>query len=386
MKPFVTYENRIYELTHSIAHIPRRKKELMLKPYQSAIIEDLSQIDIVLSDSTFHLFINTLEAISKLDGYAKDKFTAFPILLLRTEALSSSQIEHYHASNRSVALAQLNKKHTKEAKIIQSNLDALIKSTSEDRNIDLNFIEDIHGYLMGDSTHKDDLGIRKVVNWIGVSNLFPHEADYVPPHPDHLNVYLSQLIKFINRNDLHPLILSAFAQAYFEIIHPFIDGNGRVGRILIQIILHRFAFTENIFIPISVSLVKNTKRYVDSLNAFKEGYYEEAIQVILQSILDVIPHVYRVLETMIEMKQGFLNKIKARSDALVWQIIDDIFMQPVIDVDYIKRKHKANDQAVRNNIEILLNAGILTKIGNNMRDVTYECKQILSILDGFAVI
>lgn len=385
MSPFVTYEKRRYSVSPTV-YISRNKRTLINESYDSALIEDLSGFDIHLSRETNELFVEAIETLSKLDGYIKDKLVAFPMLLLRTEALSSSQIEHYTASNRNVALAQLNKKKTSETKIIQSNLEALVEGVSKSGQLDLDFIIDIHHKLMENQLlNSEGYGVRKMVNWIGTSNQFPHQVDYVPPHPDYLELYLKQFVTFINRTDIHPLITAAFSHAYFEIIHPFADGNGRVGRILIQVLLNKSKFLENVYIPFSVGLVKHTIQYVRALDAFKEGDYEQIIKLMFQSALDIVPKIYQSIEEMIELKAHWSIKINARKDALVWKILDDLLVQPVLDVKYLVLKHMANDQAVRNNIDILLEAGVISKIGSEKRDVTYECKEILDVLDRFVL-
>jgi len=385
MKPFVQYEERFFDYANTLTYISRKKRELAEKPYQSAVIDDLSNIDILLSPKTNELLMETIEVLSKLDGYVKDKLISFPMLLLRTEALSSSQIEHYSASNRNVALAQLNKKETLEARTIKSNLEALISSVNQYKKINKEMIIEIHKNLMHDEINQETEGFRNVVNWIANPNQLPHEADYVPPHPTYLNSYMEKLVSFINRTDLHPLLIAAFSHAYFEIIHPFSDGNGRVGRILIQVILNQSLFLENIYIPFSVGLVKDTKKYIHALNVFKDGNYEVMITHLLETALSIVPSIYSALDTMLKLKDSWYKKLNIRKDALAWEILDDLLIQPVIDVKYLKNKHQANDQAVRNNIDILLEAGIISKIGNDKRDVVYECREVLDILDQFAI-
>ena len=201
MKPFVQYEERFYDYANTLTYVSRKKRELADKPYQSAVIDDLSNIDILLSPKTNELLMETIEVLSKLDGYVKDKLISFPMLLLRTEALSSSQIEHYRASNRNVALAQLNKKETLEAKAIKSNLEALISSVNQYKKVNKEMIIEIHKNLMHDEINQESKGFRNVVNWIANPNQLPHEADYVPPHPTYLNSYMDHLISFINRTD-----------------------------------------------------------------------------------------------------------------------------------------------------------------------------------------
>ena len=381
MKPFVTYEKRFYHTDNTLQYLSRRQRQLLEEHYSSAVIEDLSNITILLSESAQRLLLESIESLSRLDGYIKDKLASFPMLLLRTEALSSSQIEHYSASNRNVALAQINRKQSTEAMIIKSNLDTLISGISANKDLDLKSIIDLNKLLL----NNESVDIRKRINWIGTPNSLPQEASYVPPHPDHLELYMNQFISFCKRNDIHPLIQAAFAHAYFEIIHPFEDGNGRVGRILIQLILKEKLFLEHLYMPFSVGIVKDRKRYVNALDEFKLGNIEPIIIVLLENALGLVPKVYHALEQLLALKQSWRDKLNIRQDALAWKMLDDFIIQPVFDVKYIKEKHHANDQAVRNNLEELIKVGIISPIGNNKRDVAYESKEVLDFLDQFII-
>jgi hypothetical protein len=98
----------------------------------------------------------------------------------------------------------------------------------------------------------------------------------------------------------------------------------------------------------------------------------------------VIPKVYSALASIESIKTGWGKNIIARSDAFVWTILDEIIAQPVLDVAYLVNKYQKNDQAVRNNIDILVHAGVLTKMNqSSQRNVVYEAKAILKILDAF---
>ncbi|MDP2424759.1 MAG: Fic family protein [bacterium] len=379
MKPFVHYEKRYYYSESTFQYLSRRQRLLMEEPYLSAVIEDLSDITIQLSEKAHQLLMDAIESLSKLDGYVKDKLASFPMLLLRTEALSSSQIEHYTASNRNVALAQINHKQSTEAMIIKSNLQSLISGLSKKESLTIDSIIDLNRTLLGNQS----IGFRSRINWIGSPNSIPHEAIYVPPHHEYLEQYMNQLVAFCRRKDIHPLLQASFAHAYFEVIHPFEDGNGRVGRILIQLILKEKLFLEDLYMPFSVGIVKDQERYITALNDFKDGNYESIIVVMLENALKIVPKIYQTLEELIDLKNSWKEKLKLRQDALAWKMLDDFITQPVFDVKYIKEKHNANDQAVRNNIDELIKAGIISVIGNSRRDVVYESKEVLSLLDQF---
>ena len=385
MRKFVTYEERDWEPQDSIFYVSRNKRLNTKEKYLSAVIDDLSKVEISFDSKTQKLLQDTIEELSKLDGYLQEKSLSFPMLLLRTEALSSSQIEHYDSSNRNIALAQLHNHKNRQATVISANLKALIHSLYQLDEISVESIKSIHNSIMIDIDSEQAGTIRNMPNWIGSSQISPHNADYVPPHPEHLKLYLEQLVQFTKRKDLHPLVIAAFTHAYFESIHPFADGNGRTGRILMQMILYQSGFMNTLFIPISVSLVKNSRQYVEALITFRDGNYQEIVKQICNAALNVVPQVYIALEKIQKIRYFWLDKVKARSDALVWKMLDDIIAQPVIDVSYIVQKYKANDQAVRNNIDILLNAGILSKMNNARRSVYYESKEILAVMDEFAI-
>ncbi|MDC7244163.1 MAG: Fic family protein, partial [Sphaerochaetaceae bacterium] len=211
---FVIYEERDWHQSESVFYIPRSKRYLFTQKYKSAIVQDLSKINLVLDGEINQLLQDVIEELIKLDMIMQNESFALPTLLLRTEALSSSQIENYNSSNKNVALAQLNSSNKSQAKIISSNLNAMIHALNLRDNIDLDLIKSIHYELLEDSGKGSPGNIRELPNWIGESSISPHEADYVPPHPDYLPKNLDDFIIFINRNDIHPFVMSAFAHAY----------------------------------------------------------------------------------------------------------------------------------------------------------------------------
>ncbi len=380
---FVIYEEREWEQSESIFYIPRSKRHLLSQKYQSAIVKDLSDFDIILDNENNKLLQEVIEESVKLDSIMRSESFALPILLLRTEALSSSQIENYNSSNKNIALAQLSGSSKSQAKIISSNLNAIIHALNSKDNIDLDLIKSIHYELLKDSEKGNPGKIRHLPNWIGESSISPHEADYVPPHPNHLTKNLEDFTLFINRNDIHPFVKSAFSHAYFENIHPFEDGNGRVGRVLIQIVLKQTGFLSHFNIPLSTELVKDSLGYTEALTEFREGNYGRIVKLFCQKALNIIPKVYRLINDISIVKEKWNNNIVARKDAYVWTMIDEIISQPVINVSYFKSKYNWNDQAIRNNIDILLKIGVLKKSNDYKRNVFYECQEILTILDKF---
>lgn len=382
MNKIITYEERYYFHQDSVFRLNRKQRALIDHPYSSATIQNLNNFDFTISSNLSELLNLAVEELSKLDGFIKEKVSGFPMILLRTEALSSTQIEHFNSSNKNIAIAQISNSSNSESNVIKDNLEAMNDVLNSNKEISLDLLIEINKKVLND----DSVKIRDKVNWIGSSNSLPQNAIYVPPHPELLQQYMDEFIKFTKRTDLHPLVHAALAHAYFEHIHPFEDGNGRVGRIIIQIILKNSYFLENMFMPISAGLVKNNNEYINALNNFKDGNYETIIELILNSALSVVPIVYDVLDQLIILKASWQDKLKARKDSYIWKILDELIIQPVINVNYIKNKYNINDQAVRNSIKTLIEANIIAPINANKRNVLYESSEVLKILDDFKVL
>lgn len=125
--------------------------------------------------------------------------------------------------------------------------------------------------------------LRYLQNWIGGSDYTPRAALYVPPPPDTVPGYKSDLIDFVGRDDLPALLQAAVAHAQFESIHLFTDGNGRVGRALINAALRYRPATTQIVVPIASALVSDRDRYFSALTSYRDGGLRPLISLFAES-------------------------------------------------------------------------------------------------------
>jgi Fic family protein len=116
-----------------------------------------------------------------------------------------------------------------------------------------------------------------VQNWIGGSNHSPRNALYVPPPPDTVKEYVDDLVRFTNRNGIPVLAQAPVAHAQFESIHPFTDGNGRIGRALVNTILRPRGATNRVVVPLASALVARRDHYFDVLNDYRVGRPEPIV-------------------------------------------------------------------------------------------------------------
>ena len=115
-------------------------------------------------------------------------------------------------------------------------------------------------------------------NWIGGSDHSPRGALYVPPPPETVADYLLDLLVYANLDDVPALVQAAIAHAQFESIHPFTDGNGRIGRALINTVLRRRGVTTRVVIPLASALVAHRDRYFELLTAYRGGSVRPLIE------------------------------------------------------------------------------------------------------------
>jgi len=197
--------------------------------------------------------------------------------LLRSEAIASSRIEGIAPSAQQIALAELGQSETvrgvsEQARLVANNMTVVRRSTTElveAETLTVGHIVGLHQALLPDQPRHH--GLRTVQNWIGGSDWSPIGADFVPPDHDGVPALMADLVDYMNGAAHAPLIQAAVVHAQFETIHPFTDGNGRVGRALIHTILARRGLTERAVLPISLVLATLRDRYVAGLNAYRHG-------------------------------------------------------------------------------------------------------------------
>lgn len=215
--------------------------------------------------------------IRALNGPGAEGLAGIARFLLRSEAIASSRIEGIAPSAQQVALAELGQSETvrgvsEQARLVANNMTIVRDATTSLVEADSVTVEDIvelHRSLMPDEPRHH--GLREVQNWIGVSRWTPIGAAFVPPDPARVPGLMSDLVNYLNGGAHSPLIQAAVVHAQFETIHPFTDGNGRVGRALIHTVLARRGLTEDAVLPISLVLATLSESYIAGLSSYRHA-------------------------------------------------------------------------------------------------------------------
>ncbi len=334
------------------------------------------------------------KALARLNT-AEPRLTSLNALasaLLRSESTASSRIEGLAISQKRLARAAFEDagragKDGKAAEIL-GNVEAMQRAIAlgvAGTEISVDDIQDIHRTLLRFSVDRRIAGLlREEQNWIGGNDFNPIGAAYVPPPPEHVGPLLDDLCRFIARDDLAPIAQAAIVHAQFENIHPFVDGNGRVGRALIHTVLRRTGESINYVPPVSLVLAARQRSYVAGFGAFSSGDVNSWCDLFAASAERAVSEAERMASAIDERQADWLERLgNPRSDAVVRQLIANLPGQPVIDVSTASQLTGRSHVAVQNAISQLQDVGILSPLNERKWGRAWECDELLELLERF---
>ena len=314
-------------------------------------------------------------------GAAPHPLDTVAYVLLRVEAMASSRIEGIELSPRRLLTAEAEhraggRSSDRRAAEVLANVEAMAEAirlaARGGRSLRTDDLLEVHRRLMSASAHPDLGGrMRTTQNWIGTSAYTPVGASFVPPPPEEVPPLMADLMAYVNRTDLPPLIQAGIAHAQFETIHPFADGNGRTGRALIHAILRRREADYMFVPPISTVLARSRALYIEGLTAWRhvgaaddparDHAAEHWLGIFLEATHDACQEAHRYLDTVSELEAD----LRARAGPVRRGSSADLLLGllpacPVFSIDLaataIQRSTVATGQAVSR----LTNSGILT--------------------------
>ncbi len=281
--------------------------------------------------------------LGKLDGITKllpDR-DFFLLMYLRKDAASSSQIEGTQATiiDAIEAETKINTKLPQDVDDILHYIAALnygMKRVTEDNfPVSLRFIKELHSVLMDKSraTHFSDPGeFRKSQNWIAGTR--PDNARFVPPPVEEMHKALNDLESFIHKNDSTlTIIKSGIIHAQFETIHPFLDGNGRTGRMLITFYLWQEGFLEKPVLFLSSYFKKYQQLYYEKLSLYHNGRVSEWVDFFLDGVIEIANEAIETVNRITLLRQKDMEEIQKlgkRSAASSMKVLQKLYTQPVV--------------------------------------------------------
>jgi Fic family protein len=309
--------------------------------------------------------------------------------LLRSESMASSQMEGLIVpSHRSLAKAEIGKQHKETAQAALANI-AAVKwayawALDPDQPFSSDAIKAIHERIAAaDRWLAPHAGrFRERQNWIGSDSYSPAGADFIPPPPAHVPALIDDLCAFLNRVDLPPVAQAAIAHVQFETIHPFADGNGRVGRALIGTSLSRSGVCRDVVPPISLVLAGRKADYIAALTAFRDADDEPWLLLLAESAEHAAHASVELADQIAELQQQWREQAgNPRADSAAEHIIRLLPAEPVLNVERAAALLKRSQEAIRQALNRLEEAGVVQLTTVSKRDRAWESIGVFALVD-----
>jgi Fic family protein len=253
------------------------------------------------------------------------------------------------------------------------------------RPLATSLIKDTHAILLRGvrGEHKTPGEIRRSQNWIGGNSI--NHAHYIPPHIEHVNYLLSDLDEYINNNNVTPhLIKAAMIHYQFETIHPFLDGNGRIGRLLIPLYLIDKAQLDKPLLYISDYIAGHKAEYYESLNAArKDSDIEKWIRYFLTATSSTAQKGCLTLQKIIKLQESITFEVAAlgRRAKLGLRVINSLYEKPVTDAKLVAAEFQITPQTANTIINKLVEIGVLRQVTGHLRNRRYMFKPYVDLFN-----
>lgn len=326
----------------------------------------------------------------KLDTAAKfiPNTDLFISMYVRKEALISSQIEGTQCTLDDVLDPELDTNSNLDVADVINYVQATNYAIEQLKTLPLcnRLLREVHRELMQGvrGQEKNPGEFRTSQNWIGPANCSLKDARYIPPNKDDMLTAMSDLEKFMNENnDYDALIRIALIHYQFETIHPFLDGNGRIGRLMILLYLMEQKLLSYPVIYISYFLKKNQIEYYDRISEVRRsGNYEQWVIFFLEAVSAAAKDSLETIEQLSALHDkniALLPKTNRKKDN-VRILFDYIEKYPIIDIRHTSQALDVSFNTVSNAIRKLQELGILTETTNSARNKVFAYSEYLDIL------
>lgn len=348
---------------------------------------------IILQGRLQNLLSQADMTLARLDGigHILPSINLFIAMYVRKEALLSSQIEGTQASLEDIFEFETGERpsNINDVEEVVNYIKALNYGIErlDEFPMSLRLIKEIHSVLMkgvrgGNRTPGE---FRRTQNWLGPAGSTLNNATFVPPPPQEAEKAMGDLEKYIHRkrDSLPVLVDCALIHYQFETIHPFLDGNGRLGRLLITFHLYWKGVLNKPLLYLSFFFKKNRQEYYDRLNMVRDGGdYEQWISFFLRGVIEASGSAMETSKKILELQTAHRNLLWRNkiSSPLAVGILEKLFYTPYVSVKDISREFQISFQAASTLVSQFEKAGILKEITGRKRDKRYIYNDYLKIL------
>lgn len=342
------------------------------------------------------LLSNADRALGRLDGATSilpnpDLFVA---MYVRQEAVLSAQIEGTQSTLEDVLQFEIDARGQERPKDIQeifNYVDAMYYGLRqlEEMPLCLQLIKDIHGKLLEGVRGSDRTPgeFRKRQNWIGAPGCNIATASFVPPPITEMHQTLHDLEKFLHDTKSFPVLIQCgLAHAQFETIHPFLDGNGRVGRLLITFLLCQRGVLQRPLLYLSHYLKRHRTEYYDRLmNIRTNGDWEGWLKFFLQGIYDVSQAATGTARSILNLREEHRQAAgqKLAGSAYGLRLLDFLFERPIVNIRLVENHLQCAYITASKTVEHFVKLGFLKEITGWQRNRLYRYEPYLNLFDPY---
>jgi len=315
----------------------------------------------------------------------------FVYMYVRKEAVLSSQIEGTQSSLQDLLAA--------EAKILSPDLpqdvaevvnyvDAMNYGLEQlaELPVSVRLIRAIHQRLLAGSrgSHLIPGELRTSQNWIGPGGSVLNNATFVPPPPHEVPIALGQLERFIHQDAELPLLIKiGLTHAQFETIHPFLDGNGRVGRLLIAFLLCEQKVLRKPVLYLSHYFKRNRSEYYDRLQAVRDrGAWEEWLAFFLRGVAEVSHEATETARRILALREEHRAAITERLGRAAgngYRVLEQLYERPIVSVGDVQELIGTTYPAANQLVAKMVEAGILHEFTGQSRNRRYRYKDYIDL-------
>lgn len=331
-------------------------------------------------------------ALSELSGIGR--VLPNPHLLIapwvRREAVLSSRIEGTRASLSDLLIDEIEGDHagpkpTDDVREVRNYVDALEYGIArlKELPLSLRLVRELHERLMkGVRGEKATPGeFRRLQNWIGPKGSTPETAAYVPPPVTELDTCLNDWEKFLHeRGSMPELVQCAIMHEQFEAIHPFLDGNGRVGRLLITLFLIERGRLYQPLLYLSDYIDEHRKDYYNLLQRVRtHGDWDAWIRYFILGVATIAAQAVKQSSELLDIRERFMARVKDKPRALV--LVDELFTNPYITVARAQKVLGVTNPTARKAVELLLQHDIIAPLGAKRWGKIYLSRPVLDAIE-----
>ncbi|MDY0119407.1 MAG: Fic family protein [Clostridia bacterium] len=345
---------------------------------------------LILDDESVKFLVAAHSQLSALNVRSSSipNISLFVSAYVRKEALMSSQIEGTQATLEDVFDPKLEENANRDVVDVINYMRATEFAIKKMEELPLcnRLIREIHAVLMDGARGRERSPgeFRHSQNWIGGVGSTLKTAKYIPPNVSDMNLSMSDLEKYMNADDdLDTLIRAGLIHYQFETIHPFLDGNGRVGRMLIILFLIEKGLLSSPVLYISYFLKMNRLEYYDRLSEVRNrGNYEQWVKFFLRAVLESAEDATATIDRLeaLRNKNAALIHEKGKATKNTLRLLDYLEANPIIEISKTAKALGLAFNTTSDAIKRLEKTGILVQSAGQQRNRIYSYKAYLELL------